>query len=284
LTPQSHLVRRIRERVSELGDRAAHRVQRDGRWRATSWRTLGRAVDGCARALIRGGHQPGEMVVGVHARNTPEWTQADLGILAARGVSVPICPTSAPDQASYILRDARIRLLFVGEQPQFDRALELLSAGEISRIVALDERVDLRGCRQACHLQDFIGQGDHPPSEQELRRREVLYRTDDLLTLIYTSGTTGELRERHAEKLVPARAARGVVFAVVSRDARLKGGLRHVVHHLREDGAACQHAALWRGRLPRAWTPKTPVQQTYRRRPRITTTLVISTSSSDPSA
>ena len=189
--PQSHLVRRIRERVSEFGDRAVQRAQRDGQWRATNWLTLGRAMDGCARALIRGGHLPGEMV-GVYARNMPEWTQADLGILAARGVSVPIYPTSAPDQVSYILRDARIRLLFAGEQPQFDRALELLSAGEISRIVALDERVDLRGCRQACHFQDFVGQGDHPPSEQEQRRREALSRMDDLLTLIYTSGTTGE--------------------------------------------------------------------------------------------
>ena len=148
-------------------------------------------MDGCARALIRGGHQPGEMV-GIYARNMPEWTQADLGILAARGVSVPIYPTSAPDQVSYIVRDARIGVLFAGEQPQFDRALELLSAGEISRIVALDERVDLRGCRQACHFQRFVAQGDHLPSEQEQRRREALYRMDDLLTLIYTSGTTGE--------------------------------------------------------------------------------------------
>ena len=189
--PQSHLVRRIRERVSDLGDRAAQRVLLDGEWRETSWRALGRAMDGCARALIRAGHQPGEMV-GVCARNMPEWTQADLGILAARGVSVPIYPTSTPDQVSYIVRDARIRLLFAGEQPQFDRALELLSNGEIRRIVALDETVDLRGCREACRFQDFISGSDDVPSERELRSREALYRMDDLLTLIYTSGTTGE--------------------------------------------------------------------------------------------
>jgi long-chain acyl-CoA synthetase len=189
--PQSHLVQRIRERVSQFDDRAALRAQLDGQWRATSWRALGQAMDGCARALIRAGHQAGEMV-GLCARNMPEWTQADLGILAARGVSVPIYPTSAPDQVSYILRDAGIRLLFAGEQPQYDRALELLRAGEISRIVALDERVDLRGCPQASHFRDFIAQGDDASSEQELRRRESAYRMDDLLTLIYTSGTTGE--------------------------------------------------------------------------------------------
>ena len=189
--PQSHLVRRIRERVLQFGDRAALRAQLDGQWHATSWRELGQAMDGCAKALIRTGHQPGEMV-GICARNMPGWTQADLGILAARGVSVPIYPTSTPDQARYILRDAGIRLLFAGEQPQFDRALELLHAGEISRIVALDEGVDLRGCPQASHFRDFVGEGGDPGSGEELRHREAQYRMDDLLTLIYTSGTTGE--------------------------------------------------------------------------------------------
>ena len=188
---ESHLVRQIRERVATFGDRAAMRVQVSGGWQAVSWRTLGRAMDGCAQALIRAGHQPGEMV-GLCARNMPEWTQADLGILAARGVSVPIYPTSTRDQVGYILGDAGIRLLFVGEQPQFDRALELLSAGAISRIVALDGDVDLRGCREASHFREFIAQPGDLNSEQELRRRESLYRADDLLTLIYTSGTTGE--------------------------------------------------------------------------------------------
>ena len=189
--PQPHLVRQIRERVAQFGDRAALRMQVDGEWRAVSWRELGQAMDACATALIRAGHQPGEMV-GICARNMPEWTQADLGILAARGVSVPIYPTSTRDQVSYILRDAGIQLLFVGEQPQFDRALELLGAGEIARIVALDSSVDLRGCREACHFKDFIGGGDGLPGTEELRRRETLCRMDDLLTLIYTSGTTGE--------------------------------------------------------------------------------------------
>jgi long-chain acyl-CoA synthetase len=191
LMPQSHLVRQIRERIALSGDGAAQRVLQDGEWRAISWRTLGEAIDGCARSLVRAGHEPAEMV-GIYARNMPEWTQADFGILAARGVSVPIYPTSAPDQVRYILRDAGIRLLFVGEQPQFDFALELLSQGQIRQVVALDPAVDLRGCSQACHFNDFIRQGDHPPSEQELRRREAQYRMDDLLTLIYTSGTTGE--------------------------------------------------------------------------------------------
>lgn len=188
---QFHLVRVMRERIARLGNKAALRVQQDGQWRAIGWRTLGQAMDYCAQGLIRAGHQPGEMV-GIYARNMPEWTQADLGILAARGVSVPIYPTSTLDQLRYIVKDAGIRMLFVGEQPQFDQALHLIESGEISHIVALDGTVDLRGCASASHFQTFLVSGNHQPSEQVLRERERHYRMDDLLTLIYTSGTTGE--------------------------------------------------------------------------------------------
>lgn len=188
---QLHLVRVMRERIARLGNKAALRVQQDGQWRAIGWRTLGQAMDYCAQALIRAGHQPTEMV-GLYARNMPEWTQADLGILAARGVSVPIYPTSTLDQLRYIVKDAGIKLLFVGEQPQFDQALLLLKSGEINQIVTLDGTVDLRGCEQASHFQTFLVSGNHQPSELALREREQHYRMDDLLTLIYTSGTTGE--------------------------------------------------------------------------------------------
>ena len=188
---QFHLVRVMRERIARLGNKAALRVQQDGQWRAIGWRTLGQAMDYCAQGLIRAGHQSGEMV-GIYARNMPEWTQADLGILAARGVSVPIYPTSTLDQLRYIVKDAGIRMLFVGEQPQFDQALHLIDSGEISHIVALDGTVDLRGCASASHFQAFLVSGNHQPSEQVLREREHHYRMDDLLTLIYTSGTTGE--------------------------------------------------------------------------------------------
>lgn len=189
--PKLHLVRLMRERIAQLGNKAALRVQQDGQWRAIGWRTLGQAMDYCAQALIRAGHQPTEMV-GIYARNMPEWTQADLGILAARGVSVPIYPTSTLDQLRYIVKDAGIKVLFVGEQPQFDQALQLIESGEIRQLIALDGNVNLRGCEQASHFQTFLVSGNHQPREQELRVRETQYRMDDLLTLIYTSGTTGE--------------------------------------------------------------------------------------------
>ncbi|MGL5948054.1 MAG: AMP-dependent synthetase/ligase [Aeromonas sp.] len=189
--PNSHLVRLIRERIAKLGNKPVQRVQQDGQWRDISWHALGQAMDYCAQALIRAGHQPGEMV-GICARNMPEWTQADLGILAARGVSVPIYPTNTTEQVRYILRDAKISTLFVGEQAQFDQALTLLNDGELRQIIALDPQVDLKGCAAASHFQAFLVSGNHTPSADALVERAQQYQMDDLLTLIYTSGTTGE--------------------------------------------------------------------------------------------
>ncbi|MGL4207447.1 MAG: AMP-dependent synthetase/ligase [Aeromonadaceae bacterium] len=186
-----HLVRVFRQRIEGLKHKAAQRVQQDGQWRDISWQAFGRSMDYLAQALIRLGLQP-QQSVGIFARNMPEWTQADLGILAARGVVVPIYPTNTLEQTRYIIRDAGIRILFVGEQSQYDMGVQLLQEGAITQLIALDEQVNLHGCSQAMHFADLLRFGNHAPSADELQSRAAGYQMADLLTLVYTSGTTGE--------------------------------------------------------------------------------------------
>ncbi len=186
-----HLVRVFRKRVEGLKNKPALRVQQDGQWRDISWQAVGRSMDYVAQALIRLGHLPQQMV-GIFARNMPEWTQADLGILAARGVVVPIYATNTLEQTRYIVRDAGIRILFVGEQPQFDLARRLLDDGEIDHIVCFEPATNLRGCERAMTFAQLLAYGNHEASATALQQRAAQYRMDDLLTLVYTSGTTGE--------------------------------------------------------------------------------------------
>ena len=186
-----HLVRVFRKRIEGLKNKAALRVQQDGQWRDISWQALGRSIDYLAQALIRLGHQPQQMV-GICARNMPEWTMADLGILAARGVVVPIYSTNTLDQTRYILKDAGIRILFVGEQAQYDQARQLLAEGALEHIICFEPSVDLQACPQAVHFADLLQFGNHEPAAVALLQRVTEYRMDDLLTLVYTSGTTGE--------------------------------------------------------------------------------------------
>ncbi|BDU71991.1 long-chain-fatty-acid--CoA ligase [Mesoterricola silvestris] len=184
-----HLVRYLREQAPLRGSKVALRCHGEGM--TVTWAELGARMDGVARGLIRLGHAPREMV-GLCGRNMPEWTLSDLGILQARGVPVPLYPTSNVDQATFILRDAGIRILFAGEQPQVDLGIELLARGEIAHLVALDPAVDLRGCPQAITFQGLLDLGADPATAAELEARIAGFSMDDLYTLVYTSGTTGQ--------------------------------------------------------------------------------------------
>ena len=191
LMPDSHLIEIFRQHAVDWADRPAQRVQMQEAWLDISWRELGAAMEAIARGLIHLGHQAGDRV-GLCARNMPEWTQADLGILAARGVTVPLYPTNTLDQARFILRDAGIRILFVGEQGEADLGLKLLAAGDIDHLIALDAATDLKGEPGALSFQALLALDAGGSCAKELQTRAAQFRMDDLLTLVYTSGTTGE--------------------------------------------------------------------------------------------
>ncbi len=188
--PTIHLIEVFRQHARDWQDRPAQRVQVDGQWRDITWQALGQAMESVARGLIHLGHQPGEMV-GLCARNMPEWTQADLGILAARGVPVPLYPTSTRDQARFIIQDAGVRILFAGEQNEVELGLELLGSGDIDRLIALDPAADLQGEPRALSFEALRALGNDA-NEAELQARASQFCQEDLLTLVYTSGTTGE--------------------------------------------------------------------------------------------
>ncbi len=188
--PTIHLIEVFRQHARDWQDRPAQRVQVDGQWRDITWRALGQAMESVARGLIHLGHQPGEMV-GLCARNMPEWTQADLGILAARGVTVPLYPTSTLEQARFIIQDAGVRILFAGEQNEVELGFELLASGDIDRLIALDPAADLQGEPRALSFEALQALGDDA-NEAERQARASQFCQEDLLTLVYTSGTTGE--------------------------------------------------------------------------------------------
>lgn len=194
---QYHLVSLLRERISQLSDRPVlcYANSKDGQ--DITWAELGRRVEDVALALISAGLGVQEKVA-IFSRNMPEWTIVDLAILWCKGVSVPVYPTNTPRQAAYIVRDADARILFAGEQEQFDAALDIAAENpNLERIVALDASIDLKGSEKACYLQEFVkaqgGLAERDPAVQkELQHRLDNVSMDDLLTLIYTSGTTGE--------------------------------------------------------------------------------------------
>ncbi len=77
--------------------------------------------------------------VGIFSQNKPECLIIDFALFSNRGISIPMYATSTVEQIEYIVNDAKITAIFVGEQYQYDVALAVLKKSEfLKRIVVFD--------------------------------------------------------------------------------------------------------------------------------------------------
>ncbi len=189
---QYHLTHRIQHQISQRADRIAFRQWSPAGETQLTWLQVETHLNHIASALLALGTDVQERIA-IFANNCMAWSLADLAILRLRGVSVPLYATNTPAQAAFIINDADIRILFVGEQAQLDAAIALRGVcPQLSHIIVFDDGVDLRGCEIAQHLSAFEQQADLAAFEPQLQQRIADCDLRDLFTLIYTSGTTGE--------------------------------------------------------------------------------------------
>ena len=188
---EKHLALMIRSSVEEYGDGIAMRRRRDDEWEEISYDSLGEQIRLVAGALLEYGVDEGEMV-GIFSQNRPEWAIADFGILSVKGVSVPIYATNTAKQAEYIVNDARIKTIFVGDQVQYSKVRSFFdSSPYLKNIIVFDDAVALKG-DESIHFKDFLRLGEGSARDNEIEQRLSEVSSDDLATLIYTSGTTGD--------------------------------------------------------------------------------------------
>ena len=159
-------------------------------WNSFSWKEFAELTRKTSAALMQLGVKR-EDNVAIFSQNIPEWTIADLGIMCANAVSVPIYATNTSDQAKYIIYEAEIHFLFVGEENQYIKALEIYSQDNcpLEKIIVLDRKVKIdTAC--AIYFEEFLKLGDNI-SLDEVKKVSNRISEDDLATIIYTSGTTG---------------------------------------------------------------------------------------------
>lgn len=186
-----HIVKRIREQIAKGCDRVALKHKIDKEWHGISWKQFGQRIDAMSLALLSQGIKIQDKI-GIFSNNMPQWTIADIASLQLRAVTVPIYPTNTADQASYIVQDADVKVLFVGEQEQYDAAMSFFDECEqLELIIAMSDNIDLKGFASATHWHSFV-ESSAEEQQAELGARLEQLNMDDLLTLIYTSGTTGQ--------------------------------------------------------------------------------------------
>ena len=184
-----HFVNRLRFQAKNFANRTALRFQEQGKWCNMQWSIFQQEIDNISLALIAQNIEIQDKI-GIFAHNMPRWSIADFGAMQARVVTVPIYATNTPSQVEYIINDADIRILFVGEQAQMDCAIQIANnCTQLIKIVAMKSSINLHNHPLACHWENFI-QVDK--NMIVLEARLASKRLDDLFTLIYTSGTTGD--------------------------------------------------------------------------------------------
>ncbi|CAI1760675.1 AMP-dependent synthetase/ligase [Serratia quinivorans] len=189
---QYHLTHRIQHQISQRADCTAFRQWSPSGESQLTWRQVDTHINCIASALLALDTDVQERIA-IFANNCMAWSLADLAVLRLRGVSVPLYATNTPAQAAFIINDADIRILFVGEQVQLDAAIALRGVcPQLIHIIVFDDDADLRGCEIAQHLSTFERAADLAAFESQLQQRIADCCLEDLFTLIYTSGTTGE--------------------------------------------------------------------------------------------
>ena len=191
----SHLSRLIHDQAQKYGDREALIYKDFGgkEWKSMSWNQFADKVKQVSNALLNLGVKVQENV-GVFSQNSIQYLFADFGAWGIRAVTIPFYATSSEQQIQFMVSDAKIRFLFVGEQEQYDKARRVVSMCQtLERIIIFDKNVRISTHDpNAMYFDDFLKLGENLPRQTEVEALQAQASMDDIANILYTSGTTGD--------------------------------------------------------------------------------------------
>ena len=191
----SYLSTLICRQAKKYGDRVAlkYRNYETESWVPVSWNQFAAKVKSVSNTLIALGAGVQENI-GIFSQNMPECLYTDFGAFGSRVVTIPLYATSSEAQVHYILEDAGIRFLFVGEQYQYDVAYRVQNlCKSLKQIIIYDPKVKRSaGDTNSIYFSDFLKLGGNGAFQEEVDKRTAESGNGDLANILYTSGTTGE--------------------------------------------------------------------------------------------
>ena len=181
--------------VEQRGPNVWMRQKELGIWRSWTWQQTAEAVREIAGGLMSLGFKPQE-TASILSNTVIEWVLADLAVLSCGGVSNGIYPTDAASQVHYLCEDSRTTVLFVEDDEQLDKALEVREQLPMLRkIVVFDmeglHKLDDPGVLSLAKLRE-LGREFNALHADALMQRVKACKPEDLAILVYTSGTTGK--------------------------------------------------------------------------------------------
>jgi len=191
--PFCSLPQMLQENARRFSARAAISYKKGGSFITLSYAQFYTRVLMAARGLCKAGMLPGDRVA-IFSENRAGWAISDLGIQAARGISVPIYATNTGNQAAYVINHCAAKIVFISTRMQYEKLLAVRDQIPQVELVISYERF-LGDRKLPVYTLFQLSEISHPISDDEKNQIETLIDTiapEDLATIIYTSGTTGD--------------------------------------------------------------------------------------------
>ena len=155
-----HYAELIHKQAEKYRNRTALKYRDDatGKWQKISWIEFAENIRLTAEAMADSGIEVQENI-GVYSQNMPQCLFTYFGAYANRVVDIPMYATSSPSQIAFIVENAQIRFLFVGEQLQYNNALIVQKQLPhiLKKLIVYDSSVKLNPeDKTSVYFDDFI--------------------------------------------------------------------------------------------------------------------------------
>lgn len=188
-----HFSQIIKMQAKKYGQRDAifSRKNLSDSWQTISWSEFENKIATAAKAFIELGVEV-QQCIGQFSQNMAENLIVDYALYSNRAIMVPMYATSSVPQVEFIVNDANIEIIFVGEQLQYDVACEVMKKTSVlKKIIVFDATVKLIESSNSMYFSDFMALGEKSTKHFELETRKTEALEEDLACILYTSGTTG---------------------------------------------------------------------------------------------
>ncbi len=165
--------------------------KRDGQYQSTTYRETEKNVKLVAAGLLAAGLQGGERVA-LLSEGCNDWVYAELGILYAGGVNVPLSIKLTADEVLFRVNHSEARFLVVSSY--YLHIIQKLDVElpYVEKIFVLDAPSDRDVKYRSFEKLKEQGAAYLSHSSEKLEKRKASISADDVANISYTSGTTAD--------------------------------------------------------------------------------------------
>ncbi|MCO5142712.1 MAG: long-chain fatty acid--CoA ligase [Oligoflexia bacterium] len=186
----------FKKRTFQEPKKVGFRYKKSGEWIDVTFEEHYKNVQQIACALMHLGVKKNTKV-NILAQTSIYWSQMDLAILCSGGITVPVYPTSTPEDTTFIINHCESEIIFVDDFINLKKLANLAkSCSGLKKVIVNFEFLESE--LADTHLEIIhwnklldigLNQGKTKLSQFEENLDSI--KEDDIFTICYTSGTTG---------------------------------------------------------------------------------------------